>query len=73
MPIDYRELGFTRPGAYIYELLADLNITDKTATMLIDIIEQAALLLEEGKLQLSLCWDVNISANWANFYPYLNK
>ena len=56
VPIESKELGFTRPGPYIYELLADLNITHKTATMLIDIIEEAALLLEEGKLQQSLCW-----------------
>ncbi|RVW58324.1 Regulator of telomere elongation helicase 1 [Vitis vinifera] len=47
VPIESKELGFTRPGPYIYELLADLNITHKTATMLIDIIEEAALLLEE--------------------------
>ncbi|KAM7483732.1 hypothetical protein LguiB_008315 [Lonicera macranthoides] len=47
VPIESKELGFTKPGPYIYELLADLNITEKTATMLIDIIEEAALLLEE--------------------------
>lgn len=47
VPIESKELGFTRPGPYIYELLADLNITHKTATMVIDIIEEAALLLEE--------------------------
>ena len=48
MPIDSKELGFTKPGPYIYELLADLNVTTKTATMLIDIIDEAVLLLEEG-------------------------
>ncbi|KAL9274613.1 Regulator of telomere elongation helicase 1-like protein [Drosera capensis] len=46
--IDSKELGFTRPGPYIYELLADLNITSKSANKLIDMIEEAALLLEEG-------------------------
>ncbi|KAM7511201.1 hypothetical protein LguiB_010076 [Lonicera macranthoides] len=48
LPIESKELGFTKPEPYIYELLADLNTTKKTATMLIDIIEEAALLLEEG-------------------------
>ncbi|XP_027167698.1 regulator of telomere elongation helicase 1 homolog isoform X1 [Coffea eugenioides] len=47
VPIDSKELGFTKPGPYIYELLADLNVTTKTATMLIDIIDEAVLLLEE--------------------------
>ncbi|KAL6972803.1 Regulator of telomere elongation helicase 1 [Sarracenia purpurea var. burkii] len=47
VPIESKELGFTKPGPYIYELLADLNITYKTATMIIGIIEEAALLLEE--------------------------
>ncbi|GAB2293557.1 Regulator of telomere elongation helicase 1 [Dionaea muscipula] len=45
--IESKELGFTRPGPYIYELLADLNITSNTASKLIGIIEEAALLLEE--------------------------
>ncbi|XP_016472027.2 regulator of telomere elongation helicase 1 homolog isoform X2 [Nicotiana tabacum] len=45
--IDSKELGFTKPGPYIYEFLADLNITQKTANMLIDIIEEATVLLEE--------------------------
>ncbi|KAG5537665.1 hypothetical protein RHGRI_024945 [Rhododendron griersonianum] len=48
VPIESKDLGFTKPGPYIYELLADLNITYKTATMLIGTIEEAALLLEEG-------------------------
>ncbi|XP_057465193.1 regulator of telomere elongation helicase 1 homolog isoform X5 [Actinidia eriantha] len=47
VPIQSKELGFTKPGPYIYDLLADLNITYKTATMLIGIIEEATLLLEE--------------------------
>lgn len=46
--IESRELGFTRPGDYIYEFLSDLNITYETANMLIDTIDNAALLLEEG-------------------------
>lgn len=49
VPIQSKELGFTKPGPYIYELLADLNITDETASKLIDIIEDAAVLLEEDK------------------------
>ncbi|KAL8130026.1 hypothetical protein V2J09_019181, partial [Rumex salicifolius] len=45
--IDSSELGFTKPGPYIYELLGDLNVTSKTANKLTGIIEEAALLLEE--------------------------
>lgn len=52
VPIDSKELGFTKPGPYIYEFLADLNITQKTANMLIDIIEEATVLLEEGDFLL---------------------
>ncbi|XP_043701718.1 regulator of telomere elongation helicase 1 homolog isoform X2 [Telopea speciosissima] len=47
VPIESKELGFTRPGSYVYELLADLNIKYETASMLIDTIEVAASLLEE--------------------------
>ncbi|XP_048493386.1 regulator of telomere elongation helicase 1 homolog isoform X3 [Beta vulgaris subsp. vulgaris] len=47
VPIESKELGFTRPGPYMYELLADLNVTSKTANMLTGIIEEAVLLLEE--------------------------
>ncbi|XP_062156859.1 regulator of telomere elongation helicase 1 homolog isoform X3 [Alnus glutinosa] len=47
VPIQTKELGFTRPGPYIYELLSDLNITDETASKLINIIDDAAVLLEE--------------------------
>ncbi|RZC50378.1 hypothetical protein C5167_018802 [Papaver somniferum] len=47
--IDSKELGFTRPGPYIYELLAKLNITHETSNMLIDIIENASLLLEDAE------------------------
>ncbi|KAJ8773449.1 hypothetical protein K2173_004279 [Erythroxylum novogranatense] len=49
VPIESRELGFTRPGPYIYELLADLNITSETASKLIDIIDEAVILIEEDK------------------------
>ncbi|CAK7356664.1 unnamed protein product [Dovyalis caffra] len=49
VPIESKELGFTKPGPYIYELLADLNISHDTATKIIDIIEEAAVLLEEDK------------------------
>lgn len=51
MPIESKELGFTKPGPYIYELFADLNITHATSNMLTDTIDQAALLLEDGMLQ----------------------
>ncbi|CAN1836439.1 Regulator of telomere elongation helicase 1 homolog [Linum perenne] len=51
LPIESSELGFTRPGPYIYELLADLNLTHDTASKLIDTIEQGSLLLEEDKKQ----------------------
>jgi regulator of telomere elongation helicase 1 len=46
--IDSSDLGFTRPGAYIYEFLAAMKITWETATVLIDTIEQASTLLEDG-------------------------
>ncbi|KAJ9568519.1 hypothetical protein OSB04_004485 [Centaurea solstitialis] len=45
--IDSKELGFTKPGPYIYELLGELNITHKTADMLLTTIEDATILLEE--------------------------
>ncbi|KAI3863649.1 hypothetical protein MKW92_053648 [Papaver armeniacum] len=47
--IDSKEVGFTRPGPYIYELLAELNITYETSNMLIDTIENASLLLEDAE------------------------
>ncbi|XP_073265919.1 regulator of telomere elongation helicase 1 homolog isoform X1 [Populus alba] len=49
VPIESKELGFTKPGPYIYELLADLNVTHDTASKIIDIIKDAAVLLEEDK------------------------
>jgi len=52
--IDSKELGFTRPGHYIYDFLSHLNITYETANMLIDTIDNAALLLEEG-MDLKYC------------------
>jgi regulator of telomere elongation helicase 1 len=47
IPINSSELGFTRPGSYIYEFLADIKITYETVTMLIDTIDQATGLLED--------------------------
>ncbi|XP_010249778.1 PREDICTED: regulator of telomere elongation helicase 1 isoform X2 [Nelumbo nucifera] len=47
VPIDPKELGFTRPGPYIYEFLAELNITHETASMLIETIDQAAELIND--------------------------
>lgn len=43
------ETGFTRPGPYIYEFLAEMKITYETVSMLIDTIDQATGLLEDGK------------------------
>ncbi|CAI9114101.1 OLC1v1014741C1 [Oldenlandia corymbosa var. corymbosa] len=48
IPIQSKELGFTKTGPYIYELLSELNITPDTATVLIDTIDQATILIEEG-------------------------
>ncbi|XP_027342046.1 regulator of telomere elongation helicase 1 homolog isoform X1 [Abrus precatorius] len=53
VPIESKELGYTKPGPYIYELLADLNITHKTASKLTDIIAVASNLLEEQNQQKS--------------------
>lgn len=51
--IESKELGFTKPGPYIFELLADLNITQKTASKLKSIIADAATLLEEENQEKS--------------------
>ncbi|CAM8999416.1 unnamed protein product [Rhodiola kirilowii] len=48
IPIESKELGFTKPGPYIYEFLAELNITDHTAKQLIQTIDDAVVLLQEG-------------------------
>ncbi|CAJ1955200.1 unnamed protein product [Sphenostylis stenocarpa] len=53
VPIESKELGFTKPGPYIYELLADLNITHKTASKLTSIIGVASTLLEEHNQEKS--------------------
>ncbi|XP_015867293.3 regulator of telomere elongation helicase 1 homolog isoform X1 [Ziziphus jujuba] len=56
--IQSKELGFSKPGPYIYELLADLNITHETASKLIDIIKDAVELLEEDnqrKVKGTIC------------------
>ncbi|KAI9160826.1 hypothetical protein LWI28_011852 [Acer negundo] len=50
LPINSKELGYTMPGPYIYELLADLNITQETSSKLIDTIEDASQLLQEEGL-----------------------
>ncbi|KAL9666278.1 hypothetical protein QQ045_000604 [Rhodiola kirilowii] len=47
IPIESKELGFTKPGPYIYEFLAELNITDHTAKQLIQTIDDAVVLLQE--------------------------
>ncbi|KAG6733763.1 hypothetical protein I3842_01G240500 [Carya illinoinensis] len=47
VPIQSKELGFTKPGPYIYELLSELNITHETVSKLIQIIDDAAVLIEE--------------------------
>lgn len=49
VPIESKDLGFTKPGSYIYEVFSDLNVTHKTASMLIATVEEAAVLLEESK------------------------
>ncbi|KAJ3671099.1 hypothetical protein LUZ60_008525 [Juncus effusus] len=46
--INSKELGFTKPGNYIYEFMSDMNITYETANMLMDTIDNAAQLLEDG-------------------------
>ncbi|RDX67065.1 Regulator of telomere elongation helicase 1-like protein [Mucuna pruriens] len=64
VPIESKELGYTKPGPYIYELLADLNITHKTASKLMNIIAVASTLLEEHNQQKStgtVCRLVRIS------------
>lgn len=48
VPIESKELGFTKDGPYIYQLLSELNITQQTADMLTGIIEKACILLQEG-------------------------
>ncbi|KHN32605.1 regulator of telomere elongation helicase 1 homolog [Glycine soja] len=53
VPIESKELGYTKPGPYLYELLADLNITHKTASKLRDIVAVASTLLEEHNQQKS--------------------
>ncbi|XP_061338556.1 regulator of telomere elongation helicase 1 homolog [Gastrolobium bilobum] len=64
VPIESKELGYTKPGPYIYELLADLNITHETTSKLTKIIAEASTLLEEHNQQKStgtICRLDNIS------------
>lgn len=51
--IESKELGFTKPGPYMFELLADLNITHKTASKLKSIIAEASTLIEENNQEKS--------------------
>ncbi|TVU34335.1 hypothetical protein EJB05_16166 [Eragrostis curvula] len=46
--IESKELGYTKAGSYIYEFLSELNITSETSKKLIETIDSASLLLEEG-------------------------
>lgn len=58
VPIESKELGYTKPGPYIYELLAELNITQDTVPKLIKILEDATVLMEEenqNKANRSVC------------------
>lgn len=43
-----KELGYTKAGSYIYDFLSELNITSDTSKKLIETIDGASLLLEEG-------------------------
>lgn len=51
MPIQSKEFGFSKPGPYIYELLADLNITQGTVLQLVNTIEKASQLIQEDNQQ----------------------
>ncbi|KAF7814283.1 regulator of telomere elongation helicase 1-like protein isoform X1 [Senna tora] len=53
VPIESKELGYTKPGPYIHEIFADLNITQKTAPELARIIGEAETLLQEESQQTS--------------------
>ncbi|CAL4955580.1 unnamed protein product [Urochloa decumbens] len=46
--IESKELGYTKAGSYIYDFLSELNITSDTSKKLIETIDCASLLLEEG-------------------------
>ncbi|KAF8696773.1 hypothetical protein HU200_036406 [Digitaria exilis] len=46
--IESKELGYTKAGNYIYDFLSELNITPDTSKKLIETIDCASLLLEEG-------------------------
>ncbi|ERN03915.1 hypothetical protein AMTR_s00078p00189390 [Amborella trichopoda] len=57
-PIHSIESGFTRPGPYIFELFADLNITQSTVGTLINTIDHAILLLQDDMLGSALPSDL---------------
>ncbi|CAL4975503.1 unnamed protein product [Urochloa decumbens] len=46
--IESKEFGYTKAGSYIYDFLSELNITSDTSKKLIETIDCASLLLEEG-------------------------
>jgi len=46
--IESKELGCTKAGSYIYDFLSELNITSDTSKKLMETIDCASLLLEEG-------------------------
>jgi regulator of telomere elongation helicase 1 len=48
LAIESNELGYTKAGSYIYEFLSELNITSETSKKLIETIDSASLLIEEG-------------------------
>ncbi|CAO2190879.1 unnamed protein product [Urochloa humidicola] len=46
--IESKDMGYTKAGSYIYDFLSELNITSDTSKKLIETIDCASLLLEEG-------------------------
>lgn len=62
--IESKELGYTKPGNYIYEFLSELNITSETSKKLIETIDSASLLLEEGNC---FFWDPSFHWNAPHF------
>jgi regulator of telomere elongation helicase 1 len=44
------DIGFTKPGPYIYDFLADIKINHDTVNMLVDTIDHAMNLLEDGTI-----------------------
>lgn len=73
VPIESKDLGFTKEGPYIYQLLSELNITQQTANMLIGTIEKACELLEEGTSmgQPPLTAKIFLLSSIFEFFKYL--